>query len=100
MFTRWWCLNLRFGKSAKSAGEPRMSNLATKVIIGAGLLITLSMPPSIPAFADVGGGGGAEPPPSPPPSSDRSATAAKKKQNKKSEQEFIQGYRTAWLTIY
>jgi tetratricopeptide (TPR) repeat protein len=62
----------------------------------AGFVIAMAIPPTIPAVA---AGGGADPPPSSGSSSDN-GTAAKKKKDKKSEMEFIQGYRTAYATIY
>jgi tetratricopeptide (TPR) repeat protein len=80
-------------------------------------LVTLAMfsmaliaaPAAIPAFAagGGGGGGGADPPASSPPPSDSKATNAthksKKRTNKQSaidDPAFVQGYRTAYATIY
>jgi tetratricopeptide (TPR) repeat protein len=77
-------------------------------------LVTLAMfltalvvaPPLIPAFAagGGGGGGGGGDPPSPPPAWDTKSTAPKhKKKAKQSAIEdpaFVQGYRTAYTTIY
>jgi tetratricopeptide (TPR) repeat protein len=66
----------------------------------AGFVIAITVPPTIPAIA---AGGGADPPPSSSSSSssDSSKMApTKKKKDKRSEQEFIDGYRKAYATIY
>src|SRR6516225_5761767 len=64
----------------------------------AGFVIAMGIPPTIPAIA---AGGGADPPPSSSgSSSDNGGAMTKKKKDKKSEMEFIQGYRTAYATIY
>ncbi len=48
----------------------------------------------LPVFADGGGGGGTESPPAP------STNSSKSKSKKKSERQFIDGYKTAYVTIY
>jgi tetratricopeptide (TPR) repeat protein len=76
-----------------------MNKSTIQLLTLAGFVIAMGIPPTIPAIA---AGGGADPPPSSSSSSssDTSATAHKKKKDKKSEMEFIQGYRTAYATIY
>jgi tetratricopeptide (TPR) repeat protein len=65
------------------------------------LMALVAAPPVIPAFA-AGGGGGMDPP-SPPPATDTKATPKHKNKKKTSaidDPAFVQGYRTAYATIY
>ncbi len=88
-----------------------MINLAIRLTTLAMFSMALiAAPPVIPAFAaGGGGGGGGDPPPSssyPPPPSDKATNAthkSKKRANKQSaidDPAFVQGYRTAYATIY
>jgi tetratricopeptide (TPR) repeat protein len=71
-----------------------MKKLTIQMLTVAGFAIATVIPPSIPAFA---AGGGDQPSSS---SGDSSSTMSKKKKDKKSENEFLQGYKTAYATIY
>jgi tetratricopeptide (TPR) repeat protein len=83
--------------------EARMIKPVIKLVTLAMFLMALvAAPPVIPAFA-AGGGGGMDPP-SPPPASDTKGTPKHKNKTKKTsaidDPAFVQGYRTAYATIY
>jgi len=70
-----------------------MKKLPIQMLTVAGFAIATVIPPSIPAFA---AGGGDQP----SSSSSGDNSSAKKKKDKKSENQFLQGYKTAYATIY
>jgi len=83
------------------------ASLVTLALLSAGAVATA---PTLPAFAAGGGGGGGggsddvmrPPPPSPPPQGSRSTHRSKKAQRQSflSDPAFVEGYRSAYSTIY